>query len=106
MADAEIEKTLVISTGHLSMQSREWMDAPDGARACLSFMAWDYGWAIHTGRVPNPEIPADVEACLVAGRRHQCAWVRLDGDAERYGGLEWFEDNEPVIVTDVRLASL
>lgn len=113
MADHEINKMLVLSTGHLSKQTRDALEAGDEFH--MTMMGWEYGWVIwaygeREVRERDQEglgpIPPDVaQACLLA-KRLGCDWVRFDCDANPEESLEWFDEDEPQVVTAVRLARM
>jgi len=101
----EAKKSILdISTGHVTLPSREWLDAQavisaayrDEAKdeAPISTIAgFGYGWFL----TANPSesalkrMPEDVKAILAYARSRRCAYVVLDRDADAIDELPSYE---------------
>lgn len=89
------------STGHLSIETREWLDQP-GICDLLSIMKRDEGYAMSAWRGTadewenNTHIPGDLLHVMRYAVSFGHDWILFDRDAERDPGLPWYEDgNEP-----------
>ena len=87
---AYTERTLLVSTAHVTEATRLSLDGLSPDDASVSFMAWEYGWSIPTWQVDDDVaeqeaqdlIPAEVVALLRFARAHGFQWVRFDPDAD------------------------
>lgn len=94
MSDLEIMKTLVLSTGHVSKETAEFLDACGVAGNFLivtSVPFGDYGWLVPTCAAEEGGCPADLKVVLEFAARHDCTWVRLDCDGNRIDDLPSWE---------------
>ncbi|GGG18510.1 DUF5983 family protein [Paenibacillus abyssi] len=82
-----IVKTLVLSTGHISKETKEWIDKSDEEPVPLTIYEKSiYGWMI---LVPQDDrdaellkdVPESLQAVIEYAVRHDCSWVMLDCDA-------------------------
>jgi len=104
----EIQRTLVVSTMHLPMAHRRWLDGQ--TRPTLAAPHYrptptlivdaigDYGWRIcleatgveqYLGKHEHDDALA---VLLRFGQHHSCQWLALDRDGEEVDGLPTFED--------------
>lgn len=90
--DLEIQRTLVISTAHLTDEDRERFETDDVIGVVRAF---EYGWTVH---VPDEDAEQDDEsmsaefaACLKLARDNKCVWLTFDRDGEAVAGLPTFE---------------
>lgn len=87
---AYTERTLLVSTAHVTEATRLSLDGLSPDDANVSFMAWEYGWSIPTCQVDDDVaeqesidiIPAEVLAILRFACSHGFHWVRFDRDAD------------------------
>jgi hypothetical protein len=82
----------VISTGHISQGTANWLDACDPAHWPVSGMRGPYGWMLYC----NPEAaddtcPDDLRKVIDWGVTHGFHWVRLDQDADPAEGLATYD---------------
>lgn len=99
----EIDRTLVLSTAHVSRATADILngDAPerDGLKPAIDGHVADWGcwgWVVYTGGEVVPDIdedsvlclmPADMFRVLLFARDHNCQFVRFDCDADTVSGL-------------------
>ncbi len=90
----EIEKTLVVSTGHIQYSTTKWMD--DEKNWHVSVDAYDYGWRVYIGSEfgPDRHIPPDLYALMKLAHNNGCKWLRLDCDADTIDGFQEFDWEE------------
>ncbi len=96
----QIEKMIVISTGHLTEKVAEILDeaAMDAPPYCE--LEWapaftrDHGWLFHVPKLEDM-LETDPPECLrnifAFARAAGCDWVMLDSDGERVEGMPWHE---------------
>jgi hypothetical protein len=114
----EIQRTLVVSTAHLPVAHREWLDAqnrsstklptlslptarnpaPHDFHVCLIVDAIGfYGWRICIAEAVNRFATLVTEddpllALLRFAEAHRCDWLAIDRDGHVVAGLPTFED--------------
>ena len=96
---AYTERTLLVSTAHVTEATRLSLDGLSPDDAHVSFMAWEYGWSIPTWQIDDDVaeqesldlIPAEVLAILRFARAHDFQWVRFDSDADALQPFPTFE---------------
>lgn len=81
---------LDVSTGHLSLATRDWLDSSDYPTASGA-----YGWLVSTADVPGRNAPADLRAVEHYARQFKCDWVLFDADAEQIDDLPYYGDDLP-----------
>jgi len=90
--DYEIQRTLTVSTLHLSDKSRRLLE--EGQLDVLT-IPHGYGWIVWVDEdhvMYNPqEIEADIWAILLVAKAEACQWVRFDCDGPILGGLAQYE---------------
>lgn len=96
MPDLEIHKMLVISTAHVSLETKELLEGAefiDAAEVPLTLTWGDYGWLIYAEAEPEEEngFPDDLQRCMDFSKKHDCPWLRLDCDGDQVDGLEHFD---------------
>lgn len=90
---------LDLSTGHLTPQTRDWMDGRAiSARSdpfnglCLA--STSFGWFIYAGeQTEESEFPADLLTCLRKARELGAEYVLFDADASDGLDLPTYDDN-------------
>lgn len=93
MKRPEIEKMLVLSTGHLKQETcGKWL-----TDAQLWLPLWDkdqLGWFLYVfedaTELPEP-IPEELQACLEFARKHKASWLMFDRDGPQEDSLSWFD---------------
>ncbi len=87
----EIEKTLVVTTGHIQYSTTKWMD--DEKNASVSVDAYEYGWRVYVGSdfTPDPHIPPDLYVLMKLAHDNGCKWLRLDCDGDELDGFQMFD---------------
>lgn len=118
-AGLEIQRMLVVSTGHLPRQFREWLNAQN---RCNEGVLWevpplaidqdpdqeplrlivdpieDYGWRVCVTEEGVDQYAEAVHshdpllALLRLAQKHNCQWLALDRDGDYVDGLATFED--------------
>lgn len=98
--EIEMLRVPVISTGHLSEETRRRLDAECNENPWVPLAAWEYGYFMF---VDDPsgereEVPADIQALADWWRKHEAAgrfdnsrWIRLDRDGETAGDLPTYD---------------
>ena len=90
----QIEKTLVLSTAHISQEEIKKLDTnPDSYPSTVIYHPSGYGTILHV-----PDEAWDFSACsedlvkiINEARRLECSWVNFDRDGETYPELKTFE---------------
>ncbi len=79
---------LVLSTGHVSMETAELMDNNNISRVVL-YNKGDYGWFVYIpdegidfDELEDGECPADLYRCMKYARDNGCDWLMFDCDTE------------------------
>ncbi len=103
---------LDISTGHLCLKTRDWLDdhvkaeveelpgrplrgwletVPESGVVCMPFR---YGWFLHVKEEEQQDgtLADDLQAVLNYASRQGFDWIKLDADGERYDELPFYED--------------
>lgn len=80
----EINKMLVISTGHLSKETGENM-------SIYSCMKRDEGWLVYCNDIAREEFPDDLLACVDFAKKNQCDYLMFDRDADTVRGLHFYD---------------
>lgn len=86
----EMMPAAVISTAHLSVETRDWLDGLSVADLPFSGFAGLYGWIFFVGD-GSWEEPADLVAALTWARERDLEWLRFDADASQVDGLKVWE---------------
>ena len=87
----EIEKTLVIGTGHIREEDNRWLASLDKDQVDLVLDKFEYGWRIKITDEIDLRIPKPIQDCIGFGRSHNCDWIAIDRDGLQYEGLEVFD---------------
>jgi hypothetical protein len=86
---------LDLSTGHLSLQTREWLEEPGNA-ASVNVTPREHGYFVpaYNGEdLPDADrFPLDLLHCARYAGANGAAYVLFDTDADRQPGLPWYED--------------
>lgn len=87
-----IRKFLDISTGHLTLKTREALEA---GLSNVSYADHGYGWWIYATEDEDVRqlFPDDIAEICRFARKHDCDWINLDCDAEQIEGLPYYEDD-------------
>lgn len=86
----EIMTCPVISTGHLTAETRTELDENNGG---CSFMSGPYGWMFYVQQDGDfDNMPGDLAVVMVWARANGWQWVRFDVDADVVPELPYFED--------------
>jgi hypothetical protein len=91
----EIEKSLVVSTAHITRQDSELLDLYAkrvGSQPLIVFNKEEYGWWVAIIRNPDEAmLPAavseDLRNLLNEAKRRECQWLVLDRDGPEYPEL-------------------
>lgn len=84
----EIQKTFVVSTGHLHEDFRRWRMRP------LATWHGEYGWEVWVGtaaRMPRTAEYRPLRSILRTAKRLGCSYARFDVDGPEYDSFPWFE---------------
>lgn len=98
-----VRKFLDLSTGHLTEQTREWIDAnlirvPYGAAVFATYGTFalangEYGWFVYVPTEPAAlQVPDDLATCIRFAEDQDCDWLLFDTDGGRVDGLAFYED--------------
>lgn len=105
-----ITRTLELSTAHLSLDTRAWLDACAAGRGegAPPMLTREEGWLIANGVVGDPDaraeheasnpraLPPDLELCLRVAHENGCAWVLFDCDEDEQPGLPMYSDTNAI----------
>lgn len=100
----EIEKMLVLSTGHLSKKTADMLEAAREESPAFNNIEWgpafvrDESWLFYVppiaenGEPDDPEgTPEDLARVFMCAREHGCMWVMLDCDGPQTEELPFHE---------------
>lgn len=88
----EIEKALVLSTGHVSKATAQLL--PNGIPNVIAYSKGPYGWLIYTDPDMNQDssgVPAELVRLLEVAQEHDCVWLMLDRDGTVEESLSTFD---------------
>ena len=87
----EIYRMMVVSTCHISGDTRKLMDAE--AVGVVVYPKDKYGWfvVVSEWRDYIEDIPYDLRRCLAYAEEHACEWLCLDCDGPVIPTLQRFE---------------
>lgn len=91
--DIDVMKVPVLSTGHISVATRQRFESEGDANPWCHVAGFEYGYFIS---IPTewehavPPVPADLQALFRWASQRGFAWVRLDSDGEVVAGLPSF----------------
>lgn len=92
-----IRKFLDLSTGHLTLETREAIDKGHGPSTIYPHPG-NFGWFMHVPNLdrqdPEKVVRADLAVIFERARQLGCDYVNLDCDAEPCPGLPWYDDDE------------
>ncbi len=89
MTKLEIDRTLVCSTSHLSMEDVQALF--DETTHLVVYEMGQYGYMIWTSSIEEKIHSDNLESLLKLARKHNCEWIRFDRDADVIEGLRTFE---------------
>jgi hypothetical protein len=90
-----VMKYLDCSTGHLSKETKDWLESVSGTNAIGQTIAsYEFGFFIS---VPpslefHDDVPADLRAILNAAHLVECSILRLDASGDYIDGLPTYDD--------------
>ena len=97
----EIERSLVVSTAHISADDNEKLanEAEMNTTPSLVVYRYEFGFLIYTGSPIDELIDKDVQErysdalsnLLRLAKRENCQYLKLDCDAQTYPDLEVFD---------------
>lgn len=96
----DITKCLTVSSVHVTQETIELLSQEAQSKTldyplCLSvYEKAEYGFWIHVPREDRafaPSLPADLKACLMLAREHDCQWLCLDRDGEEVSMLPTYD---------------
>jgi len=115
----EIQRMIVVSTAHLSQETRDLLDSkvaermgvtPDtGIDLPVTDPIGTYGWRVHVAeRVEDmsDNWPTDLGEVLHFAHSCCCQWVAIDQDGPVMGHLTTYPDEEPTTTTQDAFHSL
>ena len=92
----EIERTLVLSTGHITSQDDEMLTK--GELPSPSVDPFSFGYRIYIGTETDPYqecaasgLSAALAALMVLAREQRCTWLKLDADGPLRDDLPKFD---------------
>ena len=101
-SDYEIQTTMVVSTGHISMKDSNLLtrdaERRDGSHTC-AVDSFQYGFYIYIPEeddsyslIQKSELYSDAFKNLIRiAREHSCQYLKLDRDGQTYPGLKTFD---------------
>ena len=104
MTALRIHRMLDISTGHLSLSTRSWLDHPENINRFMIFKR-NYGWALNTAflaqdstnRNSSGSLPSDLQKILDFALAFACHYIQFDADAAPINQLDWYEDSNDIV---------
>lgn len=97
-----IRTFLDLSTGHLTPETRDRLDAifdPNLGNPIMGLIVFQhpdgYGWFVLTPTedgVPE-DLPSDLVGAFACARRLECAYILFDADGTHLAGLPWYEED-------------
>lgn len=92
-----IVKTLQLSTYHISMNTKDWID--ESLAGILPITIYEksiYGWFILVPQIKEDadrlsQIPNDLRGIIEYALKQDCTWVMLDCDADTIPELPTFD---------------
>ena len=100
MTKLEIEKYLVVSTGHITEEDMDRLDeeADDGSGESLVVLVYDEGVIVFVGtkedmakRAENRGFGEGLQKMLSLARKNDCQHLRLDSDGPTLEGYEVYD---------------
>jgi hypothetical protein len=86
-----------LSTAHLSLDTRDWLDSSAASPHRPSILVREYGWMISTSvEDERSELPPDLELCLRFVRVNGGAWVLFDCDVDEREDLPVYDDDNAI----------
>ncbi len=87
MSTLEIQKTLVLSTAHVTKEVNDYLQDTCGLPGAenLIMESFEYGWRIYTGSEASERVPtrhASLTSCIELARANDCRWLCLDQDGD------------------------
>lgn len=91
----EINKNIIVSTGHLSDDTRISIARRDADvnQLCI-YNKTNYGWFIvvpYDDGIPE-STPEDLKSLLQIAKNHNCYYLEIDCDGPRYDNLPYYHD--------------
>ena len=97
----EIQRVLVISTGHLKASTRKELDRHAGSdsdrfnNGLPEMLSWEYGWMICAGGHDDPLTEfEDLNDGIRLAWKEKCDWIRFDADGDRVEEISYYGDGE------------
>lgn len=90
----EIDRTLVLSTGHVTEATGKLLDAEAQGGEELSWspqIRWEYGWIFYADADPGLGYPEEFAAIFAFAKLHDCKWIRFDCDGPQVEELPFQE---------------
>lgn len=90
----EIQKTLVLSTSHITQATADWLEINTHTAGTPVWLNYEHGWILYIDKgdfVDQAAIPPDLLNLLQLGASLNCSWLRLDQDADTYEDLLVYE---------------
>lgn len=85
----EEHNMVTISTGHLTVETRNAIDAGVFHR---TFWTSEYGWITYSNG-SDDNFPKDLVDCLVLAQDNKFDWIMFDVDGPRIDSLPYYEDD-------------
>lgn len=100
----QIEKMAVVGTIHLSLQTREWLEALNWQSEGPAGGPITYGWMVyahddnecsvgHAEHAPAGEYPADLWAVFKMAHEKRVSYIKFDQDEFAIDGLTEYDDS-------------
>lgn len=97
MTALELIQMVELSTAHLSLATRSWLDDPAAAAHRPTILAREYGWMITTDCLDwNDPLPPDLELCLRVARANGASWLLFDSDVDERDDLPMYDDDNTI----------
>lgn len=87
----EIAQTLVLSTGHISDETRRRLEGPIAGWPACGGPYSEYGWFLYADKTRPMGTPDDLWDIMVFARQQGCQYVLLDQDGLVVEGLREYD---------------
>jgi len=89
----EIEKSLIMSTGHISKKDGDRLNSIDPSDLIVD--NYSFGWRILVTDINLTKLTKTFShgfiAAILFAKKNNCEWLQLDGDGPEYGFLKTYD---------------
>ena len=91
MPTLEIQRSLIVSTGHITAVTNDWLAEAVTGVTPITVDDLPYGYRVYTDIVDGVDYPAELLALLKLAACNDCAWIVLDSDGPGIDGCPTFD---------------